>query len=174
MSPWTRSDMVELTFEIPDRLVGEFYIAVGAVLKRAFEPDASEQEEPEEQELHDWGTESFDSELVDLAWRKFSPRAQAVFSMLMENPGVAMTSDDIAAKAGLARGRHSLAGVVAWPSRQCADLGLTAPFRVEAPGGPGDTAYYWMDPETARLFLGARERFLAKQAEVRPQDGTSP
>jgi hypothetical protein len=164
MSSQTRPDMVELTFEIPDRLVGQFYIAVGLTLRQ-------ETAEPEEPVLHDWGTEAFDSELVDMAWRKFSPRAQAVFSLLMENPGTAMSADEIAGKIGLANGRHALAGVVAWPSRQCAELGLTAPFRVEAPGGPGDTANYWMDPETARLFLGARERFLAKQSEVRPQDG---
>lgn len=163
--------MVELTFDVPDRLVGRFYVAVGAVLSEAQKQSARTDAaaSPAEPELHDWGTESFDSDVADQVWRKFSPRAQAVFSLLMENPGVSMTSDEIAAKVGLANGRHALAGLVAWPKRQCADLGLTAPFRVEAPGGPGDTANYWMDPETARLFLAARERAQAKRAAITPE-----
>ncbi|HET7016667.1 MAG TPA: DUF6416 domain-containing protein [Streptosporangiaceae bacterium] len=167
MSPWTRPDMVELTFEVPDRLVGEVYLAIGLVLRNAREESETPGTEPD---LHDWGTESFDTEAVDLAWRKFSPRAQAVFSLLMENPGVAMTADEIAAKIGLANGRHALAGVVAWPSRQCAEMRLNPPFRFDTPTAPGETGSYWMDPETARLFIGARDRAQASQAEVRPKN----
>jgi len=106
--------MVELTFEVPDRLLGQFYIAVGAVLKRGHVQRTTPQAEPE---LHDWGTEAFDSERAHKAWRKFSPRAQAVFSLLMENPGTPMQADDIAAKIGLANGRHGLA---AWSPGQAA------------------------------------------------------
>lgn len=163
MSPQTRPDLVELTFDVPDRLVGRFYMAVGLVLK-----DAQAQRDrgqspagPAEPELHDWGTDSFDAELVDLTWRKFSPRAQAVFSLLMENPGVALTADEIAAKTGLANGRHALAGVLAWPSRQCAEMGLNPPFRFDASTMPGETGSYWIDPQTARLFIGARDRSRA-------------
>ena len=166
MSPQTRTDLVQLTFEVPDRLVGEVYFAIGLALKRAQQEETTPQGEPE---LHDWGTESFDGEQVDMAWRKFSPRAQAVFSLLMENPGVAMTADEIAAKIGLANGRHALAGVVAWPSRQCAEMGLNPPFRFDAPSSPGETGSYWMDPETARLFINARDRAMAKQAEIQPR-----
>ena len=165
MSPQTRPDMVELTFEVPDRLVGQFYLAVGAVLKRG--RVASEaQEEPE---LRDWGTMASDPELARMAWRKFSPRAQAFFSLLMDNPGTAMQADDIAGKIGLANGRHALAGVVAWPSRQCAEYGLAPPFRFDSPAAPGETGSYWMDPETARLFIAARETYLATPADIIPQ-----
>ena len=131
MSPQARPDMVELSFEVPDRLVGQVYIAIGAVLKRGQQSTTAE----EEPEVHDWGrTEAFadEAELADVAWRKFSPRAQAVFALLMENPGVAMQADEIAVKIGLANGRHGLAGVVAWPSRQCAEMGRTPPFRYKA------------------------------------------
>ncbi|HEY3904821.1 MAG TPA: DUF6416 domain-containing protein [Streptosporangiaceae bacterium] len=166
MSTQTRTDLVQLTFEVPDRLVGEVYFAIGLALKRAQQESATTDSEPE---LHDWGTESFDGEQVDMAWRKFSPRAQAVFSLLMENPGVAMTADEIAVKIGLANGRHALAGVVAWPSRQCAEMGLVAPFRFDAPTASGETGSYWMDPETARLFIGARDRALASQADLQQQ-----
>ena len=86
-------------------------------------------------------TEAFadEAELADMAWRKFSPRAHAVFALLMENPGVAMQADEIAVKIGLANDRHGLAGVVAWPSRQCAEMGRTPPFRYESPPAPGET-----------------------------------
>jgi Family of unknown function (DUF6416) len=158
--------MVELSFEVPDRLLGRVYVAIGAVLKRAQEQSRTAAEGPV---LHDWGTHAFDSELAHMAWRKFSPRAQAVFALLMENPGVAMQADEIAAKIGLANGRHALAGVVAWPSRQCAEMGLTAPFRFDYPAAPGETGSYWMDPQTAQLFITAREESLASQANIHPQ-----
>jgi uncharacterized protein DUF6416 len=167
MSPQTRPDMVELTFEVPDRLLGQFYTAVGFVLKRQQDLSTTAQAEPE---LHDWGTAAFDDELAHRAWRRFSPRAQAVFSLLMENPGTAMQADEIAAKIGLANGRHALAGVVAWPSRQCAEFGLAAPFRFDSPDAPGETGSYWMDPETARLFIAARERSLATRTDITPQN----
>lgn len=160
--------MVTLTFEVPDRLLGRFYIAVGGVLKRAQDQSKTAEEGPA---LHDWGSHAFDSDLAHMAWRKFSPRAQAVFALLMENPGVAMQADEIAAKIGLTNGRHGLAGVVAWPSRQCAEIGLTPPFRYENPPAPGETGSYWMDPETAQIFLAVRERSLARQADIHPQGG---
>jgi hypothetical protein len=168
MSPQARPDMVELSFEVPDRLLGHIYIAIGAVLKQG-QPSTTAEEEPH---LHDWGgTEAFadEAELADMAWRKFSPRAHAVFALLMENPGVAMQADEIAVKIGLANGRHGLAGVVAWPSRQCAEMGRTPPFRYESPPAPGETGSYWMDPRTAQLFVAARERSLAMQADIHPQ-----
>lgn len=160
--------MVELSFEVPDRLLGQIYIAIGVVLKRAQQSTTAE----EEREPQDWGgTEAFadEAELADMAWRKFSPRAQAFFALLMENPGVAMQADEIAIKIGLANGRHGLAGVVAWPSRQCAEMGRTPPFRYESPPAPGETGSYWMDPETAQLFIAARERSLARQTDRHPQ-----
>jgi hypothetical protein len=160
--------MVELSFEVPDRLLGQIYIAIGTVLRRAQQSTTAE----EERELRDWGdTEAFadEAELADMAWRKFSPRAQAVFALLMENPGLAMQADEIAVMIGLANGRHGLAGVVAWPSRQCAEMGRTPPFRYEGPPAPGETGSYWMDPETAQLFIAARERSLARQADLHPQ-----
>jgi hypothetical protein len=160
--------MVELSFEVPERLLGRIYVAIGTVLKVAQHSTTAEVE----RELHDWGeTEAFadEAELADMAWRKFSPRAQAVFALLMENPGVAMQADEIAVKIGLANGRHGLAGVLAWPSRQCAEMGRTPPFRYESPPAPGETGSYWMDPETAQLFTPARERSRAIDTDIHPQ-----
>jgi hypothetical protein len=172
--------MVQVTFEIPERLLGEFYVEVGLALKAGRDqstpgpaqaglgqggpgqaaPGPAARGQPEFG-LHDWGTESFDREVAKQVWRKFSPRAQAVFSLLMDNPGVEMSADDIASKIGLSNGRHGLAGVVAWPSRQCASHGLEAPFRFEA-SGSGATGSYWMDADTAALFVAAREAYQAR------------
>jgi hypothetical protein len=152
--------VVEVTFEVPERLLGDFYTAVGAVLKGA-------QLANREPEVLDWDVMAFDDELAKMVWRKFSPRAQAVFSVLMDNPGEAIPADELAAKIGLANGRHGLAGVVAWPSRQCAEVHRVPLFRYETAEKPGQTGAYWMDPRTAKLFLAARDSHLALQAEAR-------
>jgi len=162
-----RPEMVQVTFEIPERLLGRFYIEVGVVLKRAQYESAAEEAAPQ---LREWGTFAGDDDQAVAAWRKFSPRAQAVFSMLMENPGIAMPADLLAAKIGLANGRHGLAGVVAWPSRQCAELGLVPPFRFDNSAAPNEAGTYWMDPETAELFTAARQRSMAKSTSGRVRD----
>lgn len=159
--------MVQVTFEIPEPLLGRFYIAVGFVLKRAQLEGASGATEPK---LREWGLFAGDDDQAAAAWRKFSPRAQAVFSVLMDNPGIAVPADDLAAKIGLANGRHGLAGVVAWPSRQCAELGLVPPFRFDNSAAPSEAGTYWMDPQTAELFIAAREMSMAKSASGQVRD----
>jgi len=142
-------DMVQVTFEIPDHLLGDFYIAVGATLNRA-KPDT----EDEPASPVDWGTAPSELEFEPAreVWRKFSPRAQAVFSLLIDNPGIAMTGEDIASKLDIPNGKRGVAGIVAWPARRCADAGYNPLFRCEdADGG------YWMDPDTAELFGRVRD-----------------
>ena len=83
---------------------------------------------------------------------KFSPRAQAVFSLLIDNPGLAVTGEDIASKLDIPNGKRGVAGIVAWPARHCADAGYVPLFRCEeADGG------YWMDPDPADLFARGRD-----------------
>jgi hypothetical protein len=149
--------MIQVTFDIPERLLGDFYLEVGDALQRAQEGDDPGEAEPEPE---DWDTGPYDDDLAKTVWRQCSPRAQAVFSLLMDNPGVAMSADDIASKIGLANGRHGLAGVVAWPSRHCEEVGRTPLFQYES--GPGDTSSYWMDAGTAALFVAARAAYPAK------------
>jgi hypothetical protein len=156
--------MVQVTFEIPERLLGRFYRAVGRVLMRTQLEGSRLEAEPQ---LHEWGTFAGDDDQAHMAWRKFSPRAQAVFSLLMDSPGVAIPADEIAAKIGLINGRHGLAGVVAWPSRQCAELGLLPPFRFDNSAAPNEAGSYWMDPDTAELFRAARQTSMMKAGQVR-------
>jgi hypothetical protein len=149
--------MVQVTFEIPEDLLGKFYAAVGRALQNAQDERDAGQAEPD---LNEWSVFNVDEAAV--AWRKFSPRAQAVFSLLVDNPGIAIPADEIAAKIGLTNGRHGLAGVVAWPSRQCAELGYLPPFRFDNSAAPNEAGTYWMDPETAELFRVVRQRSTAK------------
>jgi hypothetical protein len=153
--------MVQVTFEIPDHLLGQFYHAIGGVLQDAQHDSAAEPTEPD---LNEWSVFNVDEAAV--VWRKFSPRAQAVFSLLMDNPGVAIPADEIAAKIGLANGRHGLAGVVAWPSRQCAELDFVPPFRFDNSAAANEAGTYWMDPQTAELFTLVRKRSMAKMARA--------
>jgi hypothetical protein len=144
-----RPDMVQVTFEIPDHLLGSFYVVVGATLNKA-RPDVADEHAPPV----DWGTAPGDLEFESAreVWRKFSPPAQAVFSLLIDNPGVAVTGEDIASKLDIPNGKRGVAGIVAWPARHCADAGYVPLFRCEdADGG------YWMDPDTADLFARVRD-----------------
>ncbi len=147
----TRPDMVQVTFEIPDKFLGEFYVAVGTVLREGREGQTG----TTGKELRDWGIMGGDSLSAYAAWRRFSPNAQALFSLLIDNPGVAMTGDEIAAKLDIPNGKHGVAGIVAWPARHCAEAGFNPLFRY------GDGGVYWMDPVTARLFAEVRKSLQA-------------
>ena len=45
--------MVQVTFDIPERLLGRFYMAVGRVLMRPQLEGSRQEAEPQ---LHEWGT----------------------------------------------------------------------------------------------------------------------
>lgn len=138
--------MAQVTFEIPDKVLGDFYVAVGVVFKRA-QTEVRESDEG----LRDWATADSDYSKAYSVWRRFSPKAQAVFSLLIDGPGEAMTGDEIALKLDIPNGKHGVAGIVAWPARHCADAGFNPLFRF------GDGGAYWMDLATARLFAQARQ-----------------
>jgi hypothetical protein len=91
-----------------------------------------------------------DSPVACAVWRRFSPRAQALFSLLIDMPGEAMTGDEIALKLDIRNGKHGVAGIVAWPARHCAEMGFNPLFRY------GDGGVYRMDRATADLFAEAR------------------
>jgi Family of unknown function (DUF6416) len=154
-----RPGMVQVTFEIPDHLLGRFYVVVGATLNRA-RPDAPD--EPDS--LAEWdstGPSHVDNSAHEV-WRKFSPKAQTVFSLLIDNPGLAITGEDIASKLDIPNGKRGVAGIVAWPARHCADAGYVPLFRCEDSDGG-----YWMDPDTADLFARVRNA-----ARPRPRHAT--
>lgn len=89
-------------------------------------------------------------------WNKFSPNARAVFSFLIDNPGIEYSGTQIAKEAGIPNGAHGVAGVLAWPGRHGRKIGRGLPtqFREDP-----DTyeSFYRMDAERAELFKAARE-----------------
>lgn len=146
-----RPGMVQVTFDIPDHVLGRFYLMVGSKLRLA---DGRVADEEAAAQLHDWGTGPREADMGPAreVWRKFSPKAQAVFGLLIDNPGVAVTGADIAGKLDIPNGNRGVAGIVAWPARHCADAGRNPLFRYEdADGG------YWMDTVTADLFAQVRD-----------------
>ncbi|MCW3041748.1 MAG: hypothetical protein JWM31_3653, partial [Solirubrobacterales bacterium] len=81
---------------------------------------------------------------------KLAPPARALFALLAGAPGERFSGNDVAARLGLDKGAHGVAGVLAWPGRYCRKLDRELPILTEG-RGDGGTDYY-MDPDVARLF----------------------
>ena len=111
------------------------------------EPDSSA--EPGSAE---WGPD--DLELAATVWAKFTPRAKAVFSTLIDEPGERYYGEELARLHHIPNGAHGIAGVLAWPSRHCVAAGRKWCWKWDNPERGG--AVYWMDDTLARLFRQAR------------------
>ena len=85
---------------------------------------------------------------------RLAPPAGALFDLLIDAPGVRFGGEDIARRLGLEKGAHGLAGILAWPGRYSRHLGRVLPIDTEG-RADGGTDYY-MEPDTAALFLAAR------------------
>jgi hypothetical protein len=90
------------------------------------------------------------------AWlyRKLAPPAQQLFDVLIDAPGERIAGNDLAARLGLEKGAHGVAGILAWPGRYCRKLQRELPIATEG-REDGGTDYY-MDPEIAKIFAAAR------------------
>jgi hypothetical protein len=87
---------------------------------------------------------------------KLSERAQSLFSVLIDAPSVKASGERLATDLDIPDGKYDVAGVLAWPSRHCAEVGRTLPVRYQD-GAKGESANYWMDPATAAVFGKARD-----------------
>ncbi|WP_256239441.1 DUF6416 domain-containing protein [Lentzea flaviverrucosa] len=103
-------------------------------------------------ELVAWSRD--DGELAAAVWGKFSEKAQALFSVLMDKPGVPFSGDELGLLLGLPNGKHGVAGVLGWPLRHCQAVGRSWPWVWEYP--EGENVRYWMTEEVAGLFRQAR------------------
>ena len=90
-----------------------------------------------------------------MVWEKLSPRAKAVFSLLMDHPSEKMSGEDLASACDIPNGKYGVAGVLAWPGRHCAGVNrhLSAKWQE---GSDESGGLYWFEPETADLFRKAR------------------
>ncbi len=146
---------MELTVQVPDGQLGRFYTALGECWLRAEQEARSGGGDDEDGEpMRDW--DSGDESLAAHVWRKFSTHARAMFGLLMDHPGDAMTGEELAAAVGIPNGKYGVAGVLAWPTRHCAEVGRPLPCRYEEPMTPDASGTYWVEQVVASLFQPVR------------------
>jgi len=90
------------------------------------------------------------------AWlyAKLAPPARELFDLLIDAPGRRFAGNDVAARLGLEKGAHGVAGILAWPGRYCRKLGRALPIATEGRADGGTD--YFMEAEVAGLFAAAR------------------
>ena len=154
--------MADITVPVPEDRIAEFYSFFGLWLSGSLSHPTNASrtaQEPLEapQPYREWA--NTDEDLADALtlWKKFSPRARAMFSLLIDNPGQEYTGEQIAEACNIPNGAHGVAGVLAWPGRHGAAIrrGLPSNWREDA---ETFESFYAMSPERAALFGAAREQ----------------
>lgn len=144
--------MIDITIKVPEERVAEFYAMYGHWLASPGGATGPPGVDVEPSEAVEWG--EGDVELAATVWKKFSPRAKALFSTLIDNPEDKFTGDVLAEMHEIPNGRYGVAGVLAWPSRHCFAVGRRYCWRWAYP--EGETAVYWMEAPVAAVFRKAR------------------
>jgi hypothetical protein len=97
-----------------------------------------------------------DADQAAWLYRKLAPPARGLFDLLLDAPGERFGGETIAKRLGLEKGAHGVAGILAWPGRYSRHLDRVLPIDTEG-RADGGTDYY-IDPDTAAIFAGAREQ----------------
>jgi hypothetical protein len=154
-----------VTVEVPEDRVPEFYLWFAAFLasppgsgppRAGFGPPGPPGRGPwghhGQRERRPWTA----ADTEDAAWlyRRLSDPARELFDLLVDTPGAQHSGNEVAARLGLDKGAHGLAGVLAWPGRWCRKLGREFPIATTARADGGTD--YAMTPEVAALFAGVR------------------
>lgn len=154
--------MSDITVPVPDDRIAEFYSFFGLWLAGSLSlpvpTSGISLETPEApQPFRAWG--STDADVADAValWTKFSARARAMFSLLIDNAGQEYTGEQIAEACGIPNGAHGVAGVLAWPGRHGAAIGRGLPSEWREDPETYES-FYSMSPERAALFATAREQ----------------
>ena len=90
---------------------------------------------------------------------KLAPPARELFDVLIDGPGERHAGNAVAARLGLEKGAHGVAGILAWPGRYARKVARELPIAT-AGREDGGTDYY-MEPAVAEIFAAARERVRA-------------
>ena len=146
--------MIDITVKIPEDRVGEFYELVGRWLAGA-PLTATDAPDEAHSPAVAWTNNQEDLVLAKVVWEKFSPRAKAMFSMLMDAPGQKFSAVQLAEALDIPNGMYGVAGVLAWPGRHCLAVGRTIPTQYEE-GSKGEGSSYRIEPEVAELFNQVR------------------
>ena len=154
-----------VTVEVPEDRVPEFYLWFAACLASApgsGPPRGGMRHGRGRGRMGPWGHHErrawSEDHLDEARWLygRLSDPARELFELLMATPGERHSGNEIAAKLGLEKGAHGLAGILAWPGRWCAKLGLEFPIATTAREDGGTD--YAMEPEIVALFERARGR----------------
>jgi hypothetical protein len=152
----------QITVAVPEERVPEFYLWFASFLSA--EPGAPPWggrrgrggPRPRFGEAGAWSAD--DADEATWLYGKLAPPARALFDLLIDAPGERRAGNEIAARLGLEKGAHGVAGILAWPGRYSRKLGRELPLATEG-RDDGGTDYY-MEPAVAEIFAAARE--LAK------------
>jgi hypothetical protein len=146
--------MRKVTVLVPDEpeRVAEFYERHGRWLGGL---DVEDGEEVNAVESVNWTDSDQDLALARVVWAKLSPRAKALFELLMGTPNRKFSGEDLAETLDIPNGKYGVAGVLAWPGRHSHAVGRWLPVRYEE-GPVGGSANYWMTSEVASLFGRAK------------------
>jgi hypothetical protein len=150
----------QVTVAVPEDRVPEFYAWFAAFL--AAEPGTAPPltggtRRGSRGRFHHGEARAWSAQDADQAawlYRKLAPQARDLFDLLADNPGARFGGEDVAKRLRLEKGSHGVAGVLAWPGRYSRHLDRVLPIATEG-RLDGGTDYY-MDPELAELFIGAR------------------
>ena len=97
-----------------------------------------------------------DADAATWLYGKLAPPARALFDALIDAPGERRPGNELAARLGLEKGAHGVAGILAWPGRYSRKLARELPIATEGRADGGTD--YFMAPAVAELFAAARER----------------
>lgn len=145
--------MIDVSVKVPEERIADFYAMYGRWLAGT---DVGAANETDIAEAIDWSDSPDDAALAKVVWSKFSDRAKAMFSTLIDNPEEKYSGVDLADLHDIPNGKYGVAGVLAWPGRHCAAVNRVMPCRYED-GPKGGSANYWMNSEVASLFRKVRD-----------------
>lgn len=163
--------MTDITVPVPNDRTAEFYQFFGLWLGGSLQlPDQGPADPsgalktsllqgstPKAAAMVPWGiTERDHADALQL-WKKYSPRARAMFSLLIDNRGKMFTGDQIAEAVNIPNGAHGVAGVLAWPGRYGMAIGRGLPTEWRENPETLELAYS-IPTERAELFKVAREQ----------------
>lgn len=161
--------MADITVPVPDARVGEFYHFFAHWLEGPLDPGHTSPETSSAGSAEvitapiPWGSDPDQDHKDALTlWSKYSKSARAMFSLLMDQPDMRFTGEEIATEIGLAKGAHGVAGVLAWPGRHGAKMNRSIPSAWAYDADTG-LSHYWFFPETAEVFKAARADYDATE-----------
>jgi len=153
----------QVTVAVPEERVPEFYVWFANFL--ASEPGGSPWSGRRGRSVrHGFGEpapwSAADADRAMWLYGKLAAPARELFDLLIEGPGERHAGNEIAARLGLEKGAHGVAGILAWPGRYARKLSRELPIAT-AGRDDGGTDYY-MDPPVAEIFAAARQRVRAQ------------